>query len=125
MADVTVQVRGLKELEKKLGGSVLYEDETEAGLDTIMKRMLRPGKGLAGRANTLTHERLVLSRRVMSSTAEHYLPGRPITPENNPRTSGRRWRDYQVNAVFKVMAPRVVRSIIKKINQRWAAENPS
>ncbi|MGE0057006.1 MAG: hypothetical protein AB7P33_09845 [Dehalococcoidia bacterium] len=104
---VEVQIKGLKELEAKLGGSVLYEDETEAGLDTIEKRMLRGGKGLGAKRNTVSSERLVLSRRVQST-------------DNWPRVTGRSWRDKQV-ALFKAMSPRVARSIIKKINQRWAA----
>lgn len=105
--DIEVKVRGLAELEKKLGGSVLYEDETEAGLDTIHNRFLRGGKGRGAKANTLSSERLVLSRRVTST-------------KNWPRTTGSSWRNFQIG-VFKAMSPRVVRSIIKKINARFAA----
>lgn len=130
---MTVQVRGLKELEKKLNGSVLYEDEVEDGLDTIEKRMLRGGKARSQgkKTNTVRSERTHLSRRVASTrrgnTIRETVPsfGRGVNrrknPDFNPRVTGRAWLDYQVHAVFKKMAPNVVRKIIKRINARWSA----
>lgn len=105
--EVSVQVKGLRELEEKLGGSVLWEEETEAGLDTLSARFMRGGKGLGAQRNVVSSERMLMSRRVHSTTEW-------------PRITGRSWRDKQI-AIFKQMGPRVIRSIIKKINARWAA----
>lgn len=131
---MTVQVKGLKEIEKKLNGSVLYEDEVEDGLTTIEKRMLRGGKARSQgkKTNTVRSERMHLSRRIATTRRDNNNireivpsfgsgPGRRKNPNFNPRVSGRKWLDYQIYAVFKKTAPNVVRSIIKKINARWSA----
>lgn len=131
---MTIEVKGLKELEKKLGGSVLYEDAVEEGLDTFEKRMLRGGRAKAAgkRTNLVTSQRAHLSRRINTTLRDEtnirqMVPsfgrgaGRRRNPDFNPRSSGRKWRDYQVLAVFKKLAPSVVRKIIKKINARWEA----
>lgn len=133
---MTVQAKGLKEVEAKLGGAITQTAvaEVESGLDSIEKRMLRGGKARSygKRNNTVGSEKSHLSRRVHTSLRDNanireVVPsfgsgaGRRKNPEFNPRVTGRAWLDYQVRAVFKSMAPRVVNSIIKKINARWAA----
>jgi len=131
---MTIEVKNLAEIQKKLNGSVLYEDEFEAGLDTIEKRMLRGGKARSQgkKTNTVRSERMHLSRRIATTRRDNnnireIVPsfgrgaGRRKNPDFNPRVSGSAWRNYQVHAVFKKMAPNVVRSIIKKINARWSA----
>lgn len=133
---MTVQAKGLKEVEAKLGGLITQTaiPEVETGLDTIEKRMLRGGRARSyGKKNNVVgSERAHLSRRVHTTLRDNHdlrqtTPsfgsgaGRRKNPDFNPRSSGRKWLDYQVLAVFKKMAPNVVRSVIKKINARWAA----
>lgn len=119
---VTVSVRGLKELEKKLDGKVLYTPELEAGMDTIRDRMLRGGKGRGVKNNTLTTQRGVLTRRIVSTTRD--LSDKEqfnrYSPRFNPRVTGSAWRSKQVG-IFNGMVSRVVRKVVQRINSRWAA----
>lgn len=133
---MTIQAKQMASLEKKLGGLITETaiPELEGGLDTLEKRMLRGGKASAQgkKTNRVTSTRSSLTRRISSTRRQQgnirqTVPsfgsgtGRRKNPDFNPRVSGRAWLDYQVYAVFKKISPSVVRSVIKKINARWAA----
>lgn len=133
---MTIESKQLAPLEKKLGGLITETavPELEAGLDTLEKRMLRGGRARSygKRNNVVGSDRAHLSRRVHTTLRNNSDPrqtspsfgsgaGRRKNPDFNPRSSGRKWLDYQVLAVFKKISPSVVRSVIKKINARWAA----
>lgn len=140
---VTVRVLGLKELEKKLDGKVLYEPEIEAGLERIadeMKTRHDKRKGLGARRNVMAIERAGrLQMRVRSTPlVSGWQPeprkgarrpkgsGTPRpgwqekVPTYNPRRTGSAWYRAQ-RSRFKAMAPRVIRKAIEGIKARWSA----
>ena len=103
---LTVRITGLKELEAKLGYKVLADPAMEEALDTISARFMRGGKGLGVKRNQLMLTSAPLLREVSST----------LVP---PRTTGSSWTGKNI-AIFKAMAPRVVRAAVKRIRARWA-----
>jgi hypothetical protein len=110
MASVALQVKikGLDELRAKLNYHLLEEPEVATGMETIAQRFKRGGRGLGARNNTVNFARTSLSNVHVRTTLNH------------PRQTGAAWLRKQI-AIFNSMAPRVARSVIKKINARWAA----
>lgn len=123
MSEITLQVYGLKELQAKLSPE-LYEEAVEEQLDTFTKRFMRRSKGKAAKANVLSLERVTMSRRVTTPLAERWVPRAPVTAQNNPRTSGRTWREYITYAAFPSMAKYAANAIKKKMIAKWKAANP-
>ena len=111
MAERAVQVKGLNELVEKTQWDVLLQPEFDGALETFGKRMERQGKGLGAKRNTITRETQPLGARAQSTL-------------NYPRTTGVAWQRKQ-EAVMKSMAPRVLNKMVKRIEERWAAEHPS
>lgn len=108
--DIGVRIVGLEELKRKLGGTVLKEPELQQGMQTIAKRFERGGKGMGARNNTVT------SSRYDSAASLRYDVA---TTLRSPRRKGSAWVRKQT-AIFRAMSPRVIRSVIKKIQARWA-----
>lgn len=112
----SIHIEGEEELLKKLDPS-LYEPEFEDGLGTITRRLERGGRGLGSRVNQVRTEREgKLSRFVTTTLSDN---PNPKSPSFNPRTTGRSWRDKQIS-IFKGMRNRVLKSISRKIQERWA-----
>ena len=109
MSGITIKVKGLNELTAKTDWDVLLQPEIEPALETIGKRMERQGKGLGAKRNSLTRETRPLGARVRSSL-------------NPPRTTGQSWQEKN-EAVVKSMAPRVLAKMVKRVEERWAADN--
>ena len=109
MSGITIKVKGLNELTAKTDWDVLLQPEIEPALETIGKRMERQGKGLGAKRNSLTRETQPLGARVRSSL-------------NPPRTTGQSWQEKN-EAVVKSMAPRVLAKMVKRVEERWAADN--
>lgn len=106
-----VKVKGLNELAAKTDWDVLAQPELGGALETFGKRMERQGKGLGARRNTITRETQPLGARAESTLTY-------------PRTTGVAWQRKQ-ERVIKAMSPRVLSKMVKRIEERWAAENPS
>lgn len=104
-----LRVHGLTELLKKTDWDVLAQPEAQAAVETISKRLMRPGKGLGAKRNELAADVRPLGATI-------------TTTLNYPRTTGSSWgkKEWQI---ANGMAPRVVRKMIQRIEERWAAEN--
>ena len=111
MAQRDVQVKGLDELLRKTQWDVLAQPEFDGALETFGKRMERQGKGLGAKRNSIRRETQTLGARAESTL-------------NYPRTTGVSWQGKQ-EAVIKSMAPRVLNKMVKRIEERWAADNPA
>lgn len=91
-----------------LRGEILEQPEVEAGLDTIGTRLERRGRGVGERRNFMHISRGKLLRKFDIQTA-HY-----------PRRTG--WaKKAHMRRIFYSMAPNVVRKLLQRISDRWAA----
>ncbi len=101
-----VRIAGLKEVQKNLDADVLLQPEFDDALVTFTKRFMRKGRKLGAKSNTLSSEIEDLSVIVESSL-------------NYPRTTGSAWgkKNWQI---ANGMAPRVMRKMVKRIQERWA-----
>lgn len=112
--NISVKIRGLKELEAKAGYSVLVQPEMEEVMDKLVGRVERPTKRLGFRRNTLSvRSQAGLSRTV--ATTLHF-----------PRTTGKSWQQKAVGSDFgsgylKAYANNLLRKTVKNIEARWAA----
>jgi hypothetical protein len=104
----TVKVVGLTQLEKKLDEKLLVQPEVEAARDTIVTRLMRGGKGLGVTKNSLTKDVKPLGATVTSTL-------------NYPRTRGTAWGKKN-EVIVKGMSTRVVKKMVQRIEERWAAE---
>ena len=111
MAQRDVQVKGLDELLRKTQWDVLAQPEFDGALETFGKRMERQGKGLGAKRNSIRRE-----TQPLGALAESTLIW--------PRTTGVSWQNKQ-EAVLKSMAPRVLNKMVRRIEERWAADNPA
>ena len=111
MAQRDVQVKGLDELLRKTQWDVLAQPEFDGALETFGKRMERQGKGLGAKRNSIRRETQPLGARAESTLIW-------------PRTTGVSWQNKQ-EAVLKSMAPRVLNKMVRRIEERWAADNPA
>lgn len=111
MTEREVQVKGLDELVQKTQWDVLAQPEFDAALESFGKRMERQGKGLGAQRNSIRRETQSLGARAESTL-------------NYPRTRGSAWQRKQEGAL-KSMAPRVLNKMVKRIEERWAAQNPA
>ena len=106
MTERTVKVKGLNDLKSKLDIDFLAQPEIDAARDAIVARVMRPRKGLGAKLNTLTATVSTLGAEVQ-------------TTKRNPRNTAKEW-GRKNEAAVKAMAPRVMASAVKKIEQRWA-----
>lgn len=106
----TVKVAGLNELQEKLNFDLLVQPELPASLESFERRLMRQGKGLGAKKNTIAVE-----RRTLMAAAQSTL--------NTPRTTGSSWQRKNTRIV-QAMAPRVFAKMAKQIEERWASSNP-
>ncbi len=104
---VSLNVKGLPGLQRKLKPAHLYEPAIAEVVEKVGKRMERGGKGLGAKSNTITREPQRLSATVSTTL-------------NNPRQTGAAWERKQ-RAIARAMAPRVLRSAQRKIIKAWSA----
>lgn len=103
----TVKISGLNEFMATCDWDVLVQPEMETARDTIVKRILRQGKGLGAKKNTLAATTRPFGATVVSTL-------------NYPRTKGIAWgRKNEV--VVPAMAPNVLRKMVRRIQERWSA----
>lgn len=117
MTDFNVSLRGLPEIQAKLGYDTLLEPEMEEAVETIFARPLRVRKknqGLGLKNNTVA-----VSRSPVAETSSP-LAGQASSTLIWPRRTGAAWLRYNIAAVRK-MAPNVFRAAIRKIEARWAS----
>lgn len=101
-----IKVRGLAEIERKLGYSVLMAEPMQEAVVTFTDRFQRGGKGAGARNNTIEAEIHETGARVTSTL-------------NAPRQTGVSW-ERKNEAIFKGMAARVTRKAIERIEAQWA-----
>jgi len=106
MAVKEVRIRGLEELERKLGMAVLVDPAMHEALETIGARLERQGKGLGARRNVVTRE-------------AHSMGARIVSTLKSPRQTGGSWVRKN-EAIFNAMSGRVVGAAIRRIEARWA-----
>ena len=104
---LNIRLVGLDEIQRKLGFDALLTPEFKLALESFEKRFKRGGKGVGAKRNTLSSEIKPLSVEV--ETTLHY-----------PRMKGSSWGDKNWK-IAKGMSPRVLRKMIKRIKERWAA----
>jgi hypothetical protein len=104
----TVKIVGLAALQTKLNADVLLQPEIDDARDTIVERLMRGGKGLGVKRNSLTKDVKPLNATVTSTL-------------NYPRTKGTAWGKKN-EVIVKAMATRVVNKMVQNIEARWAAE---
>lgn len=132
---VTIRVKGLAELERKLDGSVLLQPEAEAAVETIGARIARPtGKRIGVKRNTISRAQSGRLQETISTTLAgpdpHRRrgtgPRRRGTPRPgwqqratwyNPRRKGTAWVRYQE----KLLKGTFGRNVMKKMAERIAA----
>lgn len=111
-----VRIEGLNELRKKCDWDFLAQPEMEEARDTIVARMLRGGKGLGVKRNTLTPQVFPLSAAntdPLAATVQSSLKW--------PRTKGTTWGRYQEKVVKGIVARKAVNKAIQRIEARWAS----
>jgi hypothetical protein len=104
-----IRVAGLDELEKKLGADFLFQPEIEDIRGTIVKRIMRGGKGLGAQRNQITAQPEDLGAIVETTLT-------------NPRNTGKAW-GHKNQRIVGSMAPRVFAKAARNIEARWAAES--
>jgi hypothetical protein len=107
---VTVRVKGLPELQRKLDAPFLIHPAIDEAVEKIMDRPLRVRKSRQGKGiqnNTLRGQRRDLSGTVTSTT-------------RHPRRTGAAWVRYNYAAVSK-MAPNQLRAAARRIEATWAS----
>lgn len=108
MTGRAIKVVGLNELQMKLDTDFLLQPELDSALESFERRLLRQGKGLGAQRNEIAAERHTLGATARSSL-------------NYPRTTGSSWQRKNERAVT-AMAPRVFGKMVKRIEERWAAD---
>ncbi len=101
-----IRIVGLKEVQEKLDADVLLQPEFNDALETFTKRFMRKRKNLGAKRNTLSSEITDLSVYVETTL-------------NWPRTTGESWGKKNW-AIANGMASRVMKKMIKRIQERWA-----
>ncbi len=109
MNDRTIKVRGLNELQQKLDMKFLVQPEMGPAVETFSKRIQRGGKGLGAKRNPI-------------AATLHPFGADLETPLSNPRNTGNEWTRKNRDIVYR-MGPRVFGKMVKRIEERWAAEN--
>ena len=103
-----IKITGVKELESKLGADFLLEPELGPAIESFQKRILRGGKGIGAKRNKIGFS--VVGQNVRSHTTLRF-----------PRTTGSSWTNKN-ERVIAAMAPRVFAKMVRRIEERWAAE---
>jgi hypothetical protein len=108
VAERTVTIKGLAELQKKLDFDVLASPYLQYALTTFQQRIDRVPKkaGLGMQRNTLMSEAKPLSLTT-TSTLKY------------PRTKGTSW-GKTMYAALNAMAPRVMNKVVQRIEAAWA-----
>lgn len=83
------------------------QPEIDAALETIGKRLERPGKGLGERRNKMWRERVAQGQRITFVTHHH------------PRYTGFS-KLRKMTGIFRSMAPNVIRKMGQRMQERWA-----
>ena len=104
---IDVKLPSLDKLRQNLQFDVLVQPEVEDARNTIVTRLLRQGKGLGAKRNTLMAETKPLGATI-TSTLHH------------PRTVGSSMHRKD-EAIVRAMAPNVLRKMISRIKARWTA----
>lgn len=94
-------------LKESIGFDLLVQPEVADARDTIVKRIMRQGKGLGAKRNTLTAAPQPLGAIVVSTL-------------HNPRQKGTSWGTKNT-AIVTAMGPNVLRKMVRNIQARWAA----
>lgn len=100
--------KSFERMRQQIGFDVLVQPEVNDARDTIVKRIERGGRKMGAKRNTLT-----ASTRPLGATV--------VTTLSNPRQSGKAWGKYNTLVVVK-MGPHVLRKMVKRIRERFAAE---
>ncbi len=107
MASITISVRGLAELERKLGWPFLADPGRVKAIDSFVKRGERQGRGLGAKRNTITTERHGLGASLSSTL-------------NYPRRTGS-FRQRKIMAAWNSMKGRVINAWKRDIEARWSS----
>lgn len=99
--------RPFDRLQQNLGFDVLVQPEVEDARNTIVKRIMRQGKGLGAKRNPLTAGVRPLGATVVSTLV-------------NPRQKGTSW-GRKNEAIVTAMGPAVLRKMVSRIRQRWGS----
>ena len=110
----TFQIKGLKELERKLDGKFLIQPEMEHVRDALVTRIGRRRKTRGFRNNPLA----VTVSPLLSGSSTIAQVG---TPLNAPRTTGSAWKKFVASLVNGSFMRRQLNSAAKKIAARWAS----
>jgi hypothetical protein len=111
MAGRTIRLENLEEVLARLDFDVLVQPEMEDARDTIVKRMMRGGKGLGVKRNTLTQ-----------TVASGFLGATVRSTLHPPRTKGTSWGRYQEKVVGGVVTRNAVKKAVERIGERWSGE---
>jgi hypothetical protein len=114
MANRNIRLENIDEVLKRLDFDVLAQPEMETARDTIVKRMMRGGKGKGVKRNTLTQ---TVTSGLLGATVRSTL--------NPPRTKGTSWGRYQEKVVGGIVTRNAVKKAVERIEARWAGETPS
>lgn len=104
---IELDVTGVREIERKLGYSLLVDPAMDDVVETIAARIVdRPGKGEGAQANELRRDSISLGARISSTL-------------KNPRQTGSSWQRKN-QQIVNAMAPRVVDKAIRQIESTWS-----
>lgn len=103
---MTITIKGLPEVERKLGFAVLAEPALLTMRPSVDERVRRGGKGMGAKRN-----------QIMTEPKE--LGGRFMTTLNYPRTTGSSWQKYNVRVIRRIWG-NIMRKVIKQIEATWA-----
>lgn len=110
----TLKLENIEQVLARLDFDVLAQPEMEGARDTIVKRIMRGGKGKGAKKNTLT---ATVTSGLLGATVRSTL--------SHPRTRGTAWGRYQEKVVGGIVAKNAVKKAVQRIEQRWAGETPS
>lgn len=114
--NVTVRVKGLEEVQRKLDGRFLVQPEFDHIADALAKRIGRPRK-----TKGFINNPLDIAVRPMPVGAEGVTLATIGSPLNRPRTKGTSWLRFIYGLARGSFMSRQVASAVKKINERWAS----
>lgn len=116
MAEPFVKVVKVKGIPKgNFDFDILVQPEMADARDTIVGRMMRGGKGLGVKRNSLSAQVYPVSARTAP------LAATVTTSLNFPRTKGTSWAQYQEKVVKGIVARNAVNKAVQRIQERWAA----